>query len=147
MEPLHLLHPFFEVIRTPETSGPVTGAALGSLRRLIQAGFLAAFPAGVGEAVAALADAVTSCKFEATVPGSDECVLFRILEVLAALVASPWGAALPHDTLLNALQAAYRIGHYQTEKGRATSGERALVSWGSRLAPSAWSVSTSPPRL
>ncbi|KFM23960.1 ARF guanine-nucleotide exchange factor GNOM [Auxenochlorella protothecoides] len=121
VEPLHLLHPFFEVIRTPETSGPVTGAALGSLRRLIQAGFLAAFPAGVGEAVAALADAVTSCKFEATVPGSDECVLFRILEVLAALVASPWGAALPHDTLLNALQAAYRIGHYQTEKGRATS--------------------------
>lgn len=123
VEPLRLLTPFFELIRSPETGGPVTGTALGTLRRLISAGFFGLFEVGVAEAVNATAEAVTSCRFEATTPSADECVLFRILEVLGALVASAWGGLLSHDTLLNVLQAAYRIGHYQTEKGRATSGK------------------------
>ena len=80
---------------------------------------------GVAEAVQALADAVTQCKFEATYPASDECVLNRILDVLVACVRSPWGRLLSHDNLLNIFQACYRIGHYQTEKGRDTSGAAA----------------------
>lgn len=122
VEVLRLLSPFFEVIRSPETGGPLTGTALGTMRRLVLAGFFDLFEEGVAEAVNATAEAVTSCRFEATMPSADECVLFRILEVLSALVTSPCGALLSHDALLNVLQAAYRIGHYQTEKGRATSG-------------------------
>lgn len=34
---------------------------------------------------------------------------------------SPQGRLLTHDNLINIFQACYRIGHYQTEKGRETS--------------------------
>lgn len=39
-----------------------------------------------------------------------------------ALVRSQWGRLLTSDNLINIFQACYRIGHYQTEKGRDTSG-------------------------
>lgn len=75
----------------------------------------------VAEAVQGIAEAVTQCKFEATYPAFDECVLNRILDVLVATVGSPYGSLLTHDHLINVFQACYRIGHYQTEKGRETS--------------------------
>ena len=77
---------------------------------------------GAVEAVQSTADAVTQCKFEATHPASDEAVLYQILELLVVLVESPWGRMLTSDHLINIFQACYRIGHYQTEKGRDTSG-------------------------
>ena len=74
------------------------------------------------EAIQAVADGVTQCKFEATYPASDECVLYKILDVLVACVACPSGTLLTNDNLINIFQACYRIGHFQTEKGRDTSG-------------------------
>lgn len=81
IEPLEYLSPFLEVVRSPETSGPITLCALTSLLRLLRRGVLGAAALGVVEAVQAAADAVTQCKFEATYPASDECVLAKILEV------------------------------------------------------------------
>lgn len=37
---------------------------------------------GVTEAIRVVADSVTQCKFEATYPASDDCVLYKILDVL-----------------------------------------------------------------
>jgi hypothetical protein len=53
---------------------------------------------------------------------SDECVLYKILDVLVGCVGCPSGALLTNDNLINIFQACYRIGHFQTEKGRDTSG-------------------------
>lgn len=39
-----------------------------------------------------------------------------------ACVKSEQGRLLTDDNLINIFQACYRIGHYQTEKGRDTSG-------------------------
>lgn len=123
---------------------------------------------------------MTQCKFEATYPASDECVLNKILDVLVAAVSCPTGGLLTNDNLINifqvpvgpsfvahqrgmhgraeptcdhgparlgacttvgpessvlvdmpCMQACYRIGHFQTEKGRDTSGEssRQRQSW------------------
>lgn len=121
VEPLEYLSPFLEVVRSPETSGPITLTALTSLLKLIRRDVLGASASGVAEAVQATSDAVTQCKFEATYPASDECVLYKILEVLGALVRCPWGKLLTSDNLLNIFQACYRIGHYTSDKGRDTS--------------------------
>eukprot|EP00887_Chlorella_sp_A99_P008000 scaffold12.g8000.t1 len=135
VEPLEYLSPFLEVVRSPETSGPITLTALTSLLKLIRRDVLGASASGVAEAVQATSDAVTQCKFEATYPASDECVLYKILEVLGALVRCPWGKLLTSDNLLNIFQATdrivlhpqhgcmacYRIGHYTSDKGRDTS--------------------------
>ena len=76
---------------------------------------------GISEALHAVAEAVTQCKFEATYPSFDECVLSHILDVLVAAVRCSHGRLLTHDNLINVFQACYRIGHYRTEKGRDTS--------------------------
>jgi golgi-specific brefeldin A-resistance guanine nucleotide exchange factor 1 len=75
-----------------------------------------------------IVDAVTQCKFEATYPASDECVLFRILEVLVACVRSDLGRLLGGDQLINAVNACYRIGQLQTGRGRDTSDILNLAS-------------------
>lgn len=56
------------------------------------------------EAIQAVADGVTQCKFEATYPASDECVLHRILDVLVAVVGCPAGPLLTNDNLINIFQ-------------------------------------------
>ena len=45
MEPLTYLEPFLEVIRSPETSGPITGVALTSVRRLLEDYTFGEYPA------------------------------------------------------------------------------------------------------
>ena len=82
---------------------------------------IAESPIGVVDGMHSIIDAVTQCKFEATYPAFDECVLNRILDVLVAAVRSPQGRLLTHDNIINVFQACYRIGHFQTEKGRETS--------------------------
>ncbi|EFN55517.1 hypothetical protein CHLNCDRAFT_133932 [Chlorella variabilis] len=122
VDPLEYLTPFLETIKSPETSGPITLVALASLDRIIRRGILSASGGGsAAEAIQAVADGVTQCKFEATYPASDECVLHKILDVLVGCVGCPAGALLTNDNLINIFQACYRIGHFQTEKGRDTS--------------------------
>ncbi len=77
--------------------------------------------AGIPDAIQTVADAVTQCKFEATYPGSDECVLYKILDVLVACMESRWSRLLTNENVINIFQACYRIGHYVAEKGKDTS--------------------------
>lgn len=192
VEPLDYLTPFLQVIKSPETSGPITGIALTSVHKFLTENIIGKHcywllqvlswtlelhticknweprppsPAivvspktiiiisntsplhipplqtpiytadstiGVSEAIRTVCDSVTQCKFEATYPASDECVLSKILDVLVACVDSPLGKMLTNDNVINVFQACYRIGHYQTEKGRDTSGMLCviiMVSW------------------
>ncbi|GAB4821173.1 hypothetical protein N2152v2_008219 [Parachlorella kessleri] len=121
VEPLEYLSPFLEVINSPETSGPITAVALGSVNKFLDCELLGLASSGVADAVRLFADSVTLCKFEATYPASDDCVLHKILDVLVACVKSQWGRLLTDDNLINIFRACYRIGHYQTEKGRDVS--------------------------
>ncbi|KAI9005729.1 hypothetical protein DFJ74DRAFT_691912 [Hyaloraphidium curvatum] len=89
LDPILLLHPFLLVIRSGDTSGPITGAALSSVERFVFSGILtppAPHP-NLPRAVANLISAVTRCKFEATDAVSDEVVLGRILKLLRTVAA------------------------------------------------------------
>lgn len=68
--------------RTVTSVGCLQASILHLPRRRCRAGGLGG-PAAV-EAIQAVADGVTQCKFEATYPASDECVLHRILDVLVS---------------------------------------------------------------
>ncbi|KAK9918480.1 hypothetical protein WJX75_004379 [Coccomyxa subellipsoidea] len=121
IEPLRYLGPFLEVIRSPETSGPITGVALTSVRRLLDQYLFGEAASGVEEAMRATAEAITQCKFEATDPAADEVVLYKILQVLLACVRCPGGRLLSHENILSIFQACFRIGHYQTERSKDMS--------------------------
>jgi brefeldin A-resistance guanine nucleotide exchange factor 1 len=106
---------------------------------LARAGTPAGEAGGAATAVAiqAVAESVTATRFEGSRAESDECVLKKILDVLVACVACPAGPLLSDDSLIGLFQACYQVGHYQTEKGKDTSGtqsQRGAASASSRPA-------------
>ena len=62
--PLEYLAPFLAVVRSDETSGPITGAALAALYAVLSAELVQPTAPGATEAMHALVDAVTHCRFE-----------------------------------------------------------------------------------
>ena len=65
--PLEYLAPFLAVVRSDETSGPITGAALAALYAVLSAELVQPTAPGATEAMHALVDAVTHCRFEVRV--------------------------------------------------------------------------------
>ncbi|KAK9841755.1 hypothetical protein WJX81_000904 [Elliptochloris bilobata] len=121
VDPLEYLGPFLEVIRSPETSGPITGVALSSVCRMLDEYTLGGSGADIAEVMRLTAEAVTQCKFEATDPAADEVVLYKILQVLLACMKCPGGKLLTNDNVVSLFQACFRIGHYQTDRGKGMS--------------------------
>jgi hypothetical protein len=63
--PLEYLAPFLAVVRSDETSGPITGAALAALYAVLSGELVRPEAPGATEAMHALVYAVTHCRFEA----------------------------------------------------------------------------------
>ncbi|KAJ2785773.1 GDP/GTP exchange factor for ARF [Coemansia javaensis] len=89
-----IVGPFLQVIRDPETTGPITRCALVSIQRFVSHGVVDLARADAMPALLDMTQAVTHCRFEATDSASDEAVLMQILGVLSALVLSAGGRNL-----------------------------------------------------
>eukprot|EP01117_Protostelium_nocturnum_P012824 TRINITY_DN4750_c0_g1_i1.p1 TRINITY_DN4750_c0_g1~~TRINITY_DN4750_c0_g1_i1.p1 ORF type:complete len:1400 (-),score=487.09 TRINITY_DN4750_c0_g1_i1:60-4232(-) len=105
---LTYLQPFLSVIRSDETSGPITGVALNSVRKFIDSLITLSTPSA-RSAVEGISDAVTHCRFEATDPGSDEVVLAKILQVLSSCFKSPVGLLLSDDQVIEMIQTCFKM--------------------------------------
>lgn len=111
---LEYLGPFLEVVRSAETSGPITAMALASINTLLGheiIGSSAGSDEGLAVAMHTTVEAVTRCKFESTDTASDEFVLSKILQVLLACLKCPTGYYLSDSDVCNIFQACFRIGH------------------------------------
>lgn len=62
--PAEFLAPFLAVVRSDETSGPITASALAALHSILSSGLVAPSAPGAADAMHALVDAVTHCRFE-----------------------------------------------------------------------------------
>ena len=133
LRPAELLAPFLRLVREPQVPGPVTGAALASVRRLLAAGAVPAAHPGAPEAANAVVEGATQCRFEAAPAGgggggngADEAVLFGILQVLHAAVSCEAGAHLTDESVCRAYQAAFMLGNLGA--GGGGGGERAATA-------------------
>ncbi|KAI9097391.1 hypothetical protein DFS34DRAFT_621510 [Phlyctochytrium arcticum] len=97
LSPSDLLDPFLEVIRSGDTTGPITGAALSSVEKFIAFSILNLNHPSLPTAMAALTYSVTRCKFEATDTVSDEAVLLKILALSTVIITSDAGQACLDD--------------------------------------------------
>jgi golgi-specific brefeldin A-resistance guanine nucleotide exchange factor 1 len=104
------LRPFFDVIESPETSGPITGGALSSLSKFLLYGFLHPNSPRAAEAINAVCYVVTRCRFERTDHSGDEVVLMRILQVLLDCLRCPAGTLLTDQNVWDMVQSCYDIG-------------------------------------
>ncbi|KAG6819604.1 hypothetical protein H0H93_010328 [Arthromyces matolae] len=77
-----VLAPFFAIIRSPLSTGPITSAALSALHSLFVCGFISPDSHGLDAALLELSSTVSHCKFEASDSSGDEVVLLRIMAVI-----------------------------------------------------------------
>ena len=85
--------------------------ALSAVHKVLKHGLIASSNPAAAQAMHAVADAVTLCRFEATDSDHDDVVLSKILHVLLECMRCPTGALLSDDDVCNIVQACYRIGH------------------------------------
>lgn len=104
LDALTLLHPFLEVVRSPETSGPITATALSSIDRFLTYSILTPSSPSLALAMAQLSTAGTHCKFEASDSVSDEVVLLKILDVLRNSLTGPLGYVLSDESVCEMME-------------------------------------------
>ncbi|CAL9688281.1 unnamed protein product [Knipowitschia caucasica] len=109
VEPNVFLRPFLEVVRSEDTTGPITGLALTSVNKFLSYGLIDPSHEAAAEAIENMADAVTHARFVGTDPASDEVVLMKILQVLRTLLLTPVGAHLTNESVCEIMQSCFRI--------------------------------------
>ncbi|XP_056660734.1 Golgi-specific brefeldin A-resistance guanine nucleotide exchange factor 1 isoform X1 [Monodelphis domestica] len=109
IEPNIFLRPFLEVIRSEDTTGPITGLALTSVNKFLSYSLIDPTHEGTAEGMENMADAVTHARFVGTDPASDEVVLMKILQVLRTLLLTPVGAHLTNESVCEIMQSCFRI--------------------------------------
>ncbi|KAL6443797.1 hypothetical protein ACFW04_001694 [Cataglyphis niger] len=109
LEPAVFLTPFLEIIRSEETTGPVTSIALSAVNKIISYGLVDANHSAIASCVEAIADAVTHARFVGTDTSGDGVVLMRILQVLRALMLSPASDHLSNESVCEIMLCCFRI--------------------------------------
>ncbi|KAL2742703.1 Golgi-specific brefeldin A-resistance guanine nucleotide exchange factor 1 isoform X1 [Vespula maculifrons] len=109
LEPGVFLAPFLEIIRSEETTGPVTSLALSAVNKFISYGFVNPDHSAIATCVEAIADAVTHARFVGTDAAGDGVVLMRILQVLKALMLAPAGDHLSNESICEIMLSCFRI--------------------------------------
>jgi len=104
LDAVALLHPFLEVIRSPETSGPITATALSSIDKFLTYSILSPASPNLSLAMAQLSTAGTHCKFEASDSVSDEVVLLKILDVLRNCLTGSLASVLSDESVCEMME-------------------------------------------
>ncbi|KAI0811245.1 Sec7-domain-containing protein [Irpex lacteus] len=89
-----LLGPFFSIIRSPLSTGPITSSALTSLHNFYQCGLINPDAVSLEPALAELSNTVSRCKFEASDSSGDEVTLLKIMTVIQDTMCGSVGDVL-----------------------------------------------------
>uniref|UniRef100_A0A2M4A2P8 Putative pattern-formation protein/guanine nucleotide exchange factor n=1 Tax=Anopheles triannulatus TaxID=58253 RepID=A0A2M4A2P8_9DIPT len=109
VEPSVFLSPFLDVIRSEETTGPVTSLALSAVNKFLSYGLIDPTHSTLAATVENIADAVTHARFVGTDQTSDGVVLMKIIQVLRTLVLSPEGSALSDESMCDIILSCFRL--------------------------------------
>ncbi|XP_076459823.1 Golgi-specific brefeldin A-resistance guanine nucleotide exchange factor 1-like isoform X2 [Babylonia areolata] len=109
LEPNTFLSPFLDVIRSEDTTGPITGLALSSVNKFLSYNLIDPVEESAATAIENIADAVTHARFVGTDPSSDEVILMKILHVLRTLLLCPAGVLLTNESVCEIMQSCFRI--------------------------------------
>lgn len=109
IEPIVFLGPFLEVVRSEDTTGPITSLALSAVNKFLSYGLIDPTHPTIPMTVHNIADAVTHARFVGTDQSSDGVVLMKILQVLRTLTLAPEGIALTNESLCEIMLSCFKI--------------------------------------
>ena len=89
-----LLAPFFAILRSPLSTGPITSAALSALHSFFVCGLIAQESRALDAALIELSSTISHCKFEASDSSGDEVVLLKIMTVIQDCLCGTVGRGL-----------------------------------------------------
>ncbi|GLB35139.1 putative guanine nucleotide exchange [Lyophyllum shimeji] len=89
-----ILAPFFAIIRSPLSTGPITSAALSALHSLFICKLISPTSVSLEQALVELSTTVSHCKFEASDSSGDEVVLLKIMAVIEDCLCGDVGVVL-----------------------------------------------------
>lgn len=90
----YLLGPFFAILRSPLSTGPITSTALSSLHNFFINGLISPDSPALDVALAELSSTISHCKFEASDSSGDEVVLLKIMTVIQDCLCGGVGSGL-----------------------------------------------------
>ena len=88
------MSPFFAIIRSPLSTGPIMSAAFTALHSFFVSGIISPNGSQVDAVLAELSNTIAHCKFEASDSSSDEVVLFKIMTVIQDCLCGSVGSML-----------------------------------------------------
>lgn len=91
---LTLLAPFFSIIRSSLSTGPITSTALSSLHNFFVCKLISSNSIDLEPALIELSSTVSHCKFEASDSSGDEVVLLKIMTVIQDCMCGSVGGLL-----------------------------------------------------
>uniref|UniRef100_A0A1B0DDP3 Uncharacterized protein n=1 Tax=Phlebotomus papatasi TaxID=29031 RepID=A0A1B0DDP3_PHLPP len=109
IEPNVFLGPFLDVIKSEETTGPVTSLALSAVNKFLSYGLIDPTHSHIATTVENIADAVTHARFVSIDQASDGVVLMKVVHVLRTLMLSPEGSALTDESVCDVMLACFKI--------------------------------------
>lgn len=89
-----LLAPFFAILRSPLSTGPITSASLSALHSFFVCGLIIPTSRCLDPALVELSSTLSHCKFEASDSSGDEVVLLKIITVIQDCFSDPIGFGL-----------------------------------------------------
>ncbi|KAK1317267.1 ARF guanine-nucleotide exchange factor GNOM [Acorus calamus] len=117
INPTLYLRPFLDVIRSEETTAPITVVALASVYKILSLDMFDLSTVNVDGAMRSVVETVTSCRFEVSDPASEEAVLMKILQVLLVCMKSKVSSVLSNQHVLTIVNTCFRIVHQAGTKG------------------------------
>jgi len=103
------LAPFLEVIKSEETSGPITAVALTSVLKFIKCGFLELPGSNPVKGIRSIVTTVARCRFKASDSDTDELVLYKILNLLQACLVCPFGHLITNKLVYEITQTCFKM--------------------------------------
>lgn len=89
-----LLAPFFAILRSPLSTGPITSSALSALHSFFACGLFSPDSPSIDAALNELSSTISHCKFEASDSSGDEVVLLKIMTVIQDCLCGSVGRGL-----------------------------------------------------
>jgi hypothetical protein len=110
LEILDVLKPFFEIIKSEDSNGPITGIALQSVEKFLKFPIVHINTNGAKGILEEIVDTLKHCQFEVSNSSFDEQVLIKICQVFGTCISCDVGSLLDEKKTFEIIKSSFRVG-------------------------------------
>ncbi|KAK2978246.1 hypothetical protein RJ640_024279 [Escallonia rubra] len=109
VDPSLYLSPFLDVVQSDDVSASATGVALSSILKILRLEMFNEKTTGAREAIGMAVTAITGCRLEKTDPASEDAIMMRILQVLAAIMRHRASVLLTDQAVCTIVNTCFQV--------------------------------------